>query len=83
MQESIEFYSKLLGTAPTKRRLGHINFAATKPPLKLVLLEGDPAKPWGMATAASKSTPFTKATPPSAAARDRRPIGICYSCATA
>jgi catechol 2,3-dioxygenase-like lactoylglutathione lyase family enzyme len=41
LEGSIAFYSKLFGTAPTKRREGYANFAITTPPLKLVLLEGE------------------------------------------
>jgi catechol 2,3-dioxygenase-like lactoylglutathione lyase family enzyme len=37
---SIEFYSKLFGSEPAKRRPGYANFAIAEPPLKLVLLEG-------------------------------------------
>src|SRR3954452_18703363 len=37
--EAVEFYSKLFGTGPAKRRPGYANFAITEPPLKLVLLE--------------------------------------------
>jgi catechol 2,3-dioxygenase-like lactoylglutathione lyase family enzyme len=36
---SIDFYSKLFGTEPAKRRPGYANFAIVEPPLKLVLLE--------------------------------------------
>ncbi|NJP65519.1 ArsI/CadI family heavy metal resistance metalloenzyme [Streptomyces spiramenti] len=42
LEASITFYSKLLGTEPAKRRPGYANFALTEPPLKLVLLEGEP-----------------------------------------
>jgi catechol 2,3-dioxygenase-like lactoylglutathione lyase family enzyme len=37
---AVEFYSKLFGAEPAKRRPGYANFAITKPPLKLVLIEG-------------------------------------------
>jgi catechol 2,3-dioxygenase-like lactoylglutathione lyase family enzyme len=37
--EAIDFYSKLLGTAPAKVRPGYANFAVADPPLKLVLIE--------------------------------------------
>jgi catechol 2,3-dioxygenase-like lactoylglutathione lyase family enzyme len=36
---SVEFYSKLFGTEPTKREPGYANFAITNPPLKLILME--------------------------------------------
>ena len=39
LEESIAFYSKLLGTGPAKVRPGYANFAVAEPPLKLVLLE--------------------------------------------
>jgi lactoylglutathione lyase len=36
---AVDFYSKLFGTPPAKRREGYANFAVTNPPLKLVLFE--------------------------------------------
>jgi catechol 2,3-dioxygenase-like lactoylglutathione lyase family enzyme len=39
VDEAVEFYAKLFGTQPAKRRPGYANFAITEPPLKLVLLE--------------------------------------------
>ncbi|MEV4424141.1 ArsI/CadI family heavy metal resistance metalloenzyme [Streptomyces sp. R-07] len=42
LEGSIAFYSKLFGTEPAKRRPGYANFAVTEPPLKLVLIEGEP-----------------------------------------
>ncbi|SFT33888.1 Glyoxalase/Bleomycin resistance protein/Dioxygenase superfamily protein [Actinopolyspora lacussalsi subsp. righensis] len=42
LRRSIDFYTRLLGTEPTKLRPGYANFAVTEPPLKLVLLEGEP-----------------------------------------
>jgi catechol 2,3-dioxygenase-like lactoylglutathione lyase family enzyme len=39
LDQAIEFYSKLFGTAPAKRKPGYANFAIGDPPLKLVLLE--------------------------------------------
>ncbi|MGW6526871.1 ArsI/CadI family heavy metal resistance metalloenzyme [Streptomyces venezuelae] len=44
LEASITFYSKLFGTEPAKRRDGYANFAITEPPLKLVLIEGDPGQ---------------------------------------
>ncbi|WP_055546554.1 ArsI/CadI family heavy metal resistance metalloenzyme [Streptomyces sp. NBRC 110028] len=41
MDASVEFYSKLFGVGPVKRRPGYANFAITEPPLKLVLIEGE------------------------------------------
>jgi catechol 2,3-dioxygenase-like lactoylglutathione lyase family enzyme len=40
LEGSIEFYSKLFGAEPAKRRPGYANFAIAEPPLKLVLIEG-------------------------------------------
>lgn len=42
LEASIDFYSKLFNTEPAKLRPGYANFAVTEPPLKLVLLEGEP-----------------------------------------
>lgn len=39
IDESVDFYSKLFGTDPTKREPGYANFAILDPPLKLVLME--------------------------------------------
>lgn len=36
---AVDFYSKLFGTEPAKRRPGYANFAIAQPPLKLVLIE--------------------------------------------
>jgi catechol 2,3-dioxygenase-like lactoylglutathione lyase family enzyme len=44
LQGSIEFYSKLFGAEPAKRRPGYANFAIAEPPLKLVLIEGQPGE---------------------------------------
>jgi catechol 2,3-dioxygenase-like lactoylglutathione lyase family enzyme len=44
LEASVAFYSKLFDTAPAKRRPGYANFAITEPPLKLVLLEGQPGE---------------------------------------
>ncbi|WP_435134573.1 ArsI/CadI family heavy metal resistance metalloenzyme [Actinacidiphila sp. bgisy144] len=42
LEASIAFYTKLFGAEPAKRRPGYANFALTEPPLKLVLIEGEP-----------------------------------------
>jgi len=42
LASSVEFYRKLFGAEPAKRRPGYANFAITEPPLKLVLIEGEP-----------------------------------------
>ncbi|MDX3227072.1 ArsI/CadI family heavy metal resistance metalloenzyme [Streptomyces sp. ME19-01-6] len=41
LDASVEFYSKLFGIEPAKRRPGYANFAINEPPLKLVLIEGE------------------------------------------
>jgi catechol 2,3-dioxygenase-like lactoylglutathione lyase family enzyme len=45
LEGSVAFYSKLFGVEPAKRRPGYANFAVENPPLKLVLLEGEPDQP--------------------------------------
>lgn len=44
LEASVVFYSKLFGVEPAKRRPGYANFAITTPPLKLVLIEGEPGQ---------------------------------------
>jgi catechol 2,3-dioxygenase-like lactoylglutathione lyase family enzyme len=44
LDESITFYSKLFDAEPAKRRPGYANFAIAEPPLKLVLIEGQPGE---------------------------------------
>ncbi|MFH9424378.1 ArsI/CadI family heavy metal resistance metalloenzyme [Streptomyces sp. NPDC017529] len=44
LEASVTFYSKLFGTEPAKRRKGYANFALAEPPLKLVLIEGEPGQ---------------------------------------
>lgn len=39
LEGSVEFYTKLFGVEPHKRRAGYANFAIQDPPLKLVLIE--------------------------------------------
>jgi len=36
---AVDFYSKLFGVEPAKRRPGYANFAVAEPPLKLVLIQ--------------------------------------------
>lgn len=44
VDEAVEFYSRLFGAEPAKRRPGYANFAIVDPPLKLVLIQnGDGA----------------------------------------
>ncbi|WP_017614815.1 ArsI/CadI family heavy metal resistance metalloenzyme [Nocardiopsis salina] len=42
LDASVTFYSTLFGVEPAKRRPGYANFAIAEPPLKLVLIEGEP-----------------------------------------
>ncbi|MFB8207200.1 ArsI/CadI family heavy metal resistance metalloenzyme [Streptomyces sp. NPDC056010] len=44
LEASVTFYSKLFGVEPAKRRPGYANFAVAEPPLKLVLIEGEPGQ---------------------------------------
>jgi catechol 2,3-dioxygenase-like lactoylglutathione lyase family enzyme len=48
---AVEFYSKLFGAEPAKRRPGYANFAIESPPLKLVLIETAEARSSGVAGA--------------------------------
>jgi catechol 2,3-dioxygenase-like lactoylglutathione lyase family enzyme len=43
LDAAVDFYSKLFGTEPAKRRPGYANFAIAEPPLKLVLFENPAA----------------------------------------
>jgi catechol 2,3-dioxygenase-like lactoylglutathione lyase family enzyme len=40
LDAAVEFYTKLFGTEPAKRKPGYANFSIDEPPLKLVLFEG-------------------------------------------
>jgi catechol 2,3-dioxygenase-like lactoylglutathione lyase family enzyme len=44
LEAAVTFYSRLFDATPAKRRPGYANFAITEPPLKLVLLEGEPGE---------------------------------------
>lgn len=48
LDASVAFYSKLFAAEPAKRRPGYANFAIAEPPLKLVLIEGNPGEPTRM-----------------------------------
>ena len=48
VEAAVDFYSRLFGAEPAKRRPGYANFAIAEPPLKLVLLEGDGTEPTRM-----------------------------------
>jgi catechol 2,3-dioxygenase-like lactoylglutathione lyase family enzyme len=45
LEGSVAFYSKLFDAEPAKRRPGYAYFAIDEPPLKLVLIEGEPDQP--------------------------------------
>jgi catechol 2,3-dioxygenase-like lactoylglutathione lyase family enzyme len=45
LEGSIDFYRSLFGVEPAKHRPGYANFAVAEPPLKLVLIEGEPGEP--------------------------------------
>lgn len=48
---AVDFYSKLFGTDPAKRRPGYANFAIAEPQLKLVLIESTTGRDHGVAGA--------------------------------
>jgi catechol 2,3-dioxygenase-like lactoylglutathione lyase family enzyme len=45
---AVDFYSKLFGVGPAKRRPGYANFAVDVPPLKLVLIENPQVRGAGL-----------------------------------
>jgi len=45
---AVDFYSKLFGAEPAKRRPGYANFAIAEPPLKLVLIENPAERSHGV-----------------------------------
>ena len=51
LEAAVDFYSKLFGAEPAKRRPGYANFAIAEPPLKLVLVENPDARGSGVAGA--------------------------------
>ncbi len=48
LDAAVDFYSKLFGGGPAKRRPGYANFAVDEPPLKLVLIENEAARGAGV-----------------------------------
>jgi catechol 2,3-dioxygenase-like lactoylglutathione lyase family enzyme len=44
LEGSVAFYTKLFGVEPAKRHGDYANFVVAKPPLKLVLLVGEPGQ---------------------------------------
>lgn len=51
LEASVDFYRRLFGAEPAKRRPGYANFAIADPPLKLVLIEGGETRGQGVAGA--------------------------------
>lgn len=51
LDAAVDFYAKLFGTQPAKRRLGYANFVIAEPALKLVLIENPVARGTGVAGA--------------------------------
>ena len=51
LNEAIDFYTKLFGSAPAKVQPGYANFAVADPPLKLVLIEESGTRGTGVAGA--------------------------------
>ena len=39
IEQAVDFYTRMFGSPPAKRRPGYANFAVADPPLKLVLIE--------------------------------------------
>ncbi len=50
---AVDFYTKLFGAEPAKRRPGYANFAIAEPPLKLVLVENGAGRGTGVIGALS------------------------------
>jgi len=48
IEAAVDFYTKLFGTEPAKRRPGYANFAIAEPPLKLVLIENESGRGTGV-----------------------------------
>ena len=51
IDRAVDFYSRLFGTAPAKRRPGYANFAVADPALKLVLIENPAVRGTGTTAA--------------------------------
>ncbi len=51
LDAAVDFYTKLFGIEPAKRRPGYANFAVAEPPLKLVLIETGTARGNGISGA--------------------------------
>ena len=73
LDEAVEFYSKLFGTEPAKRRPGYANFAIVDPPLKLVLIEDATARGHGVVGALNHLGVEVETTDEVAAATGRLP----------
>ena len=71
---AVDFYTKLFGTGPAKRRAGYANFAITEPPLKLVLIESPASRSAGV-TGALNHLGIEVETPDEVQAATRRLSG--------
>ena len=71
---AVDFYSKLFGVEPAKRRPGYANFAVVEPPLKLVLIE-NPAGRGGGVTGALNHLGVEVESPAEVQAATRRLTG--------
>jgi catechol 2,3-dioxygenase-like lactoylglutathione lyase family enzyme len=78
---AVEFYGKLFGVQPAKRRPGYANFAIADPPLKLVLIEEPAARGEGV-TGALNHLGVEVRTPDEVAAASRRLAGEGLTTAT-
>lgn len=71
---AVDFYSKLFGAEPAKRRPGYANFAIVEPPLKLVLIESPTGRGQGVVGALNHLGVEVE-TPEDVAAATRRLAG--------
>ncbi len=86
LEASVAFYSKLFDAEPAKRRPGYANFAITEPPLKLVLLEGEPGRPTVLdhlgvevATTADVTAASSRLAAEGLATADEADTSCCYA----
>jgi catechol 2,3-dioxygenase-like lactoylglutathione lyase family enzyme len=74
LDAAVDFYSKLFGTGPAKRRPGYANFAIAEPALKLVLIENPTARGDGV-TGALNHLGVEVDSPEAVRAATRRLVG--------
>jgi catechol 2,3-dioxygenase-like lactoylglutathione lyase family enzyme len=86
LDASVAFYSRLFGTEPAKRRPGYANFAIAEPPLKLVLIEGEPGQETRLdhlgvevATTADVTAAATRLTDAGLATFEENDTSCCYA----